>query len=478
LSYFDLMNIVIGAIVGSDIYIISGLTAGLIGPFSIVVWIIGGAISMVLAIVFGYCSYYVPNVGGPFAFVSTAFDDFWGFISGWSMCIAEIVALPVFAIVFTSYLQFFIALTYQTQLLVRVLFVIVLTAVNLLGVKNAGRLNDVLTIAKLTPLLLIIVFGLGLFALKPGQLGNYTPFTPLGLDNFSPALVLVFWAYAGFELGSLPASEVVNPKKNIPRALITGMAIVTFFYVMTNFVVFGVVNWTDLSMSPIPLVLVSIALVGTVGGIITGLGALASVSGTDDTEVLGTARLMYAMAIDGLFPKPLSRVHPRFKTPYVAIIIEGMIALALSLFSGVSQLISFAVFNLGVCYLLVCLALSVLKRTGERGLHGQNLLAWLGVGISLYLLYATSLSDKVVGSILVLVGIPVYLYFSPKTDIHELKRIFTSEEQILARNLEKQNRFLANIVRLLHNAYREIARRRSGPHDEAETQPSKDASRV
>jgi amino acid transporter len=253
---------------------------------------------------------------------------------------------------------------------------------------------------------------------------------------------------------------------------------VTFFYVMTNLVVFGVVNWTNLSMSPIPLVLVSIALMGTVGGIITGLGALASVSGTDETEVLGTARLMYAMAIDGLLPKALSKVHHRFKTPYVAIIIEGVIALALSFFSGVSQLISFAVFNLGVCYLLVCLALSVLKRSGERGLHGQNLLPWLGVGISLYLLYATSLSDKVVGSILVLVGIPVYLYFSPKTDVHELKRIFTSEEQILARNLEKQNRFLANIVRLLHNSYREITRRRSRPHDEAETQPSKDAPRV
>ncbi|HYM40462.1 MAG TPA: amino acid permease, partial [Thermoplasmata archaeon] len=100
------MNIVIGAIVGSDIYIVPGLTAGLIGPFAIVVWIIGGAIAMVLAMVFGYCAYYVPNVGGSYAYVSVAFDKFYGFIAGWSMCIAEIVALPVFAIVFTNYLQY------------------------------------------------------------------------------------------------------------------------------------------------------------------------------------------------------------------------------------------------------------------------------------------------------------------------------------------------------------------------------------
>ena len=86
---------------------------------------------MVLAMVFGYCSYYVPNVGGSFAFVSEAFDDFFGFIAGWSMCIAEIIALPVFAIVFTNYLQYFVPLSYGEQLLVRVVFIVALTAVNI-----------------------------------------------------------------------------------------------------------------------------------------------------------------------------------------------------------------------------------------------------------------------------------------------------------------------------------------------------------
>jgi amino acid transporter len=120
LSYFDLMNIVIGAIVGSDIYIIPGLTAGLIGPFAIAIWILGGAVSMVLVMVFAYCSYYVPNVGGSYAYVTTAFDRFYGFLAGWSMCIAEIVALPVFAIVFTNYLVYFVPLSFEVQLLVRV----------------------------------------------------------------------------------------------------------------------------------------------------------------------------------------------------------------------------------------------------------------------------------------------------------------------------------------------------------------------
>ena len=459
LSYFDLMNIVIGAIIGSDIYIVPGLVAGLIGPSAIGVWIIGGVISMILAMVFAYCSYYVPNVGGSFAFVSKAFDDFYGFIAGWSMCIAEIIALPVFAIVFTNYLQFFIQLSYWPQLLVRIIFIVVLTTINIVSVKAAGRLNDVLTLAKLTPLLIIIILGVGSLLLKPSLLSNYTPFAPMGLDNFSTVLVLIFWAYAGFELGSLPSSEVADPKKNIPKAMITGMGIVILFYVMTNVSVFGLVNSTTLSQSPIPLVLVSAVLLGTVGAVITSVGALASVSGTDETEVMGTARLIYAMSSEGLLPKAFGKVHPRFKTPHIAIILEGIIALALAPFSGLSTLISFAVFNLGICYLLVCLSLSVLKKSDERGLPGQRILPWLGVGVSLHLLYSTSLFDKVVGSTLILLGVPIYLYYSKKTNIHELNRELVSEEAILSMNLRRQNKFLANFVRLLATAYKRILRK-------------------
>lgn len=451
LSYFDLMNIVIGAIVGSDIYIIPGLTAGQIGPFAIVEWVIGGAMAMVLAMVFGYCAFYVPSVGGSYAYVTKAFNKFYGFIAGWSMCIAEIIALPVFAIVFTNYLQYFVALDAEAQLLVRVIFVVVFVAINIRGAKAAGRINDVLTIAKLTPLLMIIVFGIGSILLKPSLVGNYSPFIPFGLNNFGTVMVLIFWAYAGFELGSLPASEVIDPKKNIPRALITGMAVVVLFYVLTNVVVFGVVSSAALSKTAIPLVLVSTALLGTAGAVVTCVGALASVSGTDETEVLGTARLMYAMSADGLLPGPIRRIHSRFQTPYVAILVEGAIALALSVFSGITQLISFAVFNLALCYLFVCLALPVLRKNGEGGLHGERVLPWLGVAISLYLVYSSSLSDILIGSVAVLLGIPVYLYFS-KTPVGEVEAKLLSGEEILRVSLEKQNRFLAKFVRWIRRA--------------------------
>ena len=446
LSYFDLMNIVIGAIVGSDIYIVPGLTAGLIGPFSVVVWIFGGAISMVLVMVFAYCSYYVPNVGGTYAYVTTAFDRFYGFIAGWSMAIAEIVALPVFAIVFTNYLVYFVPLSYPLQIVVRVLFVLAAVFINIYGVKAAGRVNDVLTIAKLAPLLMIIVLGIGTMVVSPHLFANYSPFEPLGLGNFGTVVVLVFWAYAGFELGSLPASEVVDPKKNLPRALISGMAIVIFFYVITNISAYGVVSWSVLAGSAVPLVLVGSTLLGGAGAVITGVGALASVAGVDETEVLGTARLIYAMAADGLLPKVVQRVHPTYRTPYVAVILEGVIALALSFYSQISQLISFAVFNLGVCYLLVCLSLAVIKKSGERGLRGQNVIPWLGAAISVFLLLSTSLTDKLIGTAAVLLGIPIYLFYA-RVQVREVKVTLISEEELFTRNLRRENRPLAALTR-------------------------------
>lgn len=452
------MNIVIGAIVGSDIYIVPGITAGLLGPLAILAWILAGAISIVLVIVFGYCSYYVPEVGGPFAFVSKAFDNFFGFIAGWSMCIAELVVLPVFAVVFTNYLQFFVSLPEESVLLVRVIFVITLVIVNMVGVKAAGRVNDALTLLKLSPLLLIIVLGFATILLRPSLSSNYVPFAPLGFGRFNDAFILIFWAYAGFELGSLPSGEVRDPKKNVPRAVISGMAIVVFFYVMTSISVFGVVNWSDLSRSSTPLMLVSVSLIGTAGAFLTGFGAIASVSGTEETEILGTARLIYAMSIEGLLPSQLSKIHSRFKTPYIALLVEGSVAIALSIFSTITQLISFAVFNLGICYLLVCLSLSVLKNKREA-LRGQNVLPWVGAAISIYLLYSSSPSDKIVGTILVIAGIPIYLIMSRKTNLRKLPTVLKLEEENFGRNIQRQNAFLANFVRMVAGLIRRVRRK-------------------
>ncbi len=449
LSLFDLTNIVVGAIIGSDIYIASALTASLVGPFSVVLWVVAGVMAIVLAMIFAYSAYYVPKVGGPFAYVSTAFNEFYGFLAGWSMWIAEVISLPVFAITFTNYLQYLVALNAPEQLAVKALFLFGLTAVNIAGVRAAGRLNDVLTFIKLSPLLLLVVVGVASFAFNPGFVSNYIPLAPDGFGNIGTSIVLIFWAYVGFEMGTLPADEVKDPSRTIPRAIITGMTIVSLFYLSTNFIIFGAVNSAKLAQTVVPLVLVGTTLLGLFGGAIMSIGALFSVSGSDESGILGTARLSYALSIDGLFPKAFATIHKRYGTPYVGLIIQAIIAFALSIFSGLSNLISFSVLNLSFSFLLVSISFIFLKKEKEAKLLGQSVLPWLGIAICLFLLYSTSLQDKLVGSIVVLAGIPIYVYFSPKVELADLKRDFLSAPMVTRRYLEKTDRFLGRLLKLI-----------------------------
>ena len=417
LSSFDLTNLIIGSVIGADLYITPGLTAAIIGPASIIVWVVAGIFALVIALVFSYTSYYVPKVGGPFAFVSEAFGKFYGFLTGWLLLIAETMALPLFAIVFARYLHYFIELEPWQEILVKGLFIFSLTTVNILGVKLGGRVNDVLTIIKLAPLVLVIVLGFVFLTYNPEKLSqNYSPIAPLGWENFGSALVLIFWAYAGFEMGTLPASEVKNPQRVIPKAIVVGMLLVISFYLLTNFVLYGSINWIELSHSALPLVLVGTLVIGYVGGMIVSFGALASVSGASSSFVLGISRLSYAMSSEGLFPKIFSKVHPKYKTPYMALIIQGVAAFFLSIYGGISQLISFSVFNLSIVYIFVCLSLVVLKKEKETKFIGQRVLPFIGICICGFLIYHTSIYDKIFGSVFVLLGIGIYFFFSRKNN--------------------------------------------------------------
>ena len=185
------------------------------------------------------------------------------------------------------------------------------------------------------------------------------------------------------------------------------------------------------------------------------VGALFSVSGSDESGVLGTARLSYAMSVHGLFPRIFSKIHKKYGTPYFALIIQGVIAFALSIFSGLSRLISFSVFNLAFSFLLTSLSLLLLTKSGRKEkLYGEKILPWIGVAICVYLIYATTMFDKIIGATMILLGIPLYIFFTPKVEITGMKKLLVSEETLFERRLERKERFLGNFVRWIHRLYK------------------------
>jgi APA family basic amino acid/polyamine antiporter len=299
---------------------------------------------------------------------------------------------------------------------------------------------------------------------------NFSPFTPFGFAGFGSAIVLIFWAYAGFEISTIPAEDVEEPSKNIPKAVIIGILVVTAFYLTTNFVLFAVRNYSQLATDTAPLAAASNGILSSnmalalFGGLLVGIGALISVAGSDESGMIGTARLGYALAADGLFPKIFAKIHSKFKTPYVSVIIQSVTALVAALlapfFGGLSLLISVSVFFLAIAYLATSASVFPLRKKypvpsvvyGKRNV----VIPVLGIVFSVYLITQCSLTQIAIGVLLLLVGIPIYIKYSPKKELTEVKESLISEQNIFRRIYRQEHVFLAHVVYHAGEYYRRL----------------------
>jgi len=468
LNTFDVTSLVVGSIIGADVYVATAIGARLVGPSSLLVWVLAGAMAMVIALSFSYCVMILPKVGGPYAYVKAVAGPFPGFIVGWGLLLAEWFSLAVFPVAFT---QYFLALDPGIddlgKAVLKAVFIAIILLTNLVGIKAAGRVNDVLTVAKLSPLLLIVLGGFAFVALQPGQFaGNLVPFFTGDVSAFGRALVLIFWAYAGFELSTLPTDEVIQPRKTIPRAILMGMVIVIAFYFLTNFFVIGTVGSGALGASSSPLVdaaratFSSPALLTSVIVLVVGVGALLSITGADESGTVGTSRLAYAMSIDGLLPEVFSRKQKRSHTPYLGLIILCVTAFVASLMGTLADLISSAVFLLAFVYFATCLSTIFLERNHPRlssELRWKVAIPVVGMFFSVVLIGLVSPRLIGISLILLAIGIPIYAFFSPQKELVELKDAFWSAEAISRRAYLQGQRFLAYPLR----AIKRLLRRRS-----------------
>jgi APA family basic amino acid/polyamine antiporter len=463
LNSFDVTNIVVGSIIGADVYVATAIGARLAGPASILIWLLAGLMAMVIAISFAYCVMMAPRAGGPYAYVNEVSTPFVGFTVGWSLLLAEWFSLAVFPVAFAQYFVALIpGLGSPEQLLLKAVFIIIILFTNLLGVKAAGRINDGLTLAKLGPLLLIIIGGLILIIAQPSvALGNFTPFATGGVAALGQALVLIFWAYAGFELSTLPADEIEEPERTIPKSIVIGMLIVIAFYLLTNFVVIGLVNQTTLSTSASPLIDATTAIFG--GGVLAliailfvGVGALISITGADESGTIGSSRLAYAMSLDGLLPKAFHQTRGPANTPYLGLTILCITAFVASAFGGISALINSSVFLLAFTYLATCLSAIRLQAKHTEissKIIGRRIIPLTGSVFCIVLLLLVDPFQIAVSLGLLALGIPIYAFFSPQEELSEAKAIFLSREARLRRACRQTKIFLAlpiHKIKLFH----------------------------
>lgn len=463
LNTFDLTNLVVGSIIGADIYVAAAIGARLVGPASLLVWVAAGVIAIVIALSFAHSAMLMPRVGGPYAYVKEVSTPFAAFEVGWALFLAEWFSLAVFPVAFA---QYFVALIpgidQMWQAILKGVFILIIFLTNYVGIKAAGRFNDMLTIAKLGSLVLVMIAGVVFIAFNAGSASaNFQPFVTGDMAAFGQALVLIFWAYAGFEISTLPADEVERPERTIPKAIVFGMMIVIAFYLLTNFVIVGTVDQATLAVSQSPLIDSSRAIFGSLGilsiivPVIIGAGALISILGADESGTIGTSRLSFALSLDGLFPKFFSRLHGKFKTPDIGLALICLTAFIASELGGLMQLISASVFLLAFTYLATCISTILLEKKfadKAQALRGKISISIAGVIFSLLLMMMVDVKLILISSILLVSGVPIYIWFSPKQILHDARERYLSREAVLHRAYEQGERFLAYPVAKIKRA--------------------------
>ncbi|MBI2183355.1 MAG: amino acid permease [Thaumarchaeota archaeon] len=451
-------SLVVGSIIGADIYVAAALGARLVGPASLFIWVAAGIMAVTIALSFSHCAAVLPRVGGPYSYARDVAGPFPGFAVGWSLLLAEWFSLAVFPVAFAQYFQAFMPnLDSQSQVLVKGAFILIVLLTNVLGVKLAGRFNDFLAVSKLTPLLLIMGGGLLMLSLRPDvAMSSFQPLFTGDSGGFGQALVLIFWAYAGFELSTLPADEIENPSRTIPRAILLGMFIVTAFYFVTNFVIIATVDQNTLASSAAPLTVAGARIfslfpgLAFAGSLVVGVGALISIMGADESGTIGTSRLAFAMSVDGLLPGAFCKLHRSYRTPYIGLMLICSTAFVASVLGTLTELINASVFLLSFAYLSTCVSSLVLTRRyseKSKSLRGRRLIPVMGIAFSAVLMSQVNLQQILVAVMLLAAGVPIYVFFSPKKELHELKDTFMSREMVLRRTYDQGEKFLAYLVR-------------------------------
>jgi APA family basic amino acid/polyamine antiporter len=400
LGLFDATAISIGAIIGAGIYVVTGVVAGLAGPSLILSIVLAGAIASFSALSFAELSAYMPKEGGGYEFTYNLLSPYAGFLSGWMWVFSNIFIGGAVSLGFAQYLVAIFPFLEEGVLGIAAVFCLSFTMLNLMGVRESATVNNVLVVAKIIALAFFVVFGLGFI-----NVTNYTPFAPRGYQGMLQGASLIFFAYGGYARVTTVAEEVKDPSRTIPKAILFALALSTIFYLFVSFVAVGIVNWQTLQASQSPLA-DAISVTGNSAAVlVVSLGAMISTASVLLMTILGVSRMTFAMARNGQLPRLLSKIHPRFQTPYAAILITGLLSAAL-VFGGFSRIVAVGTFSLLFHHALVNLSASRLKPENRRY---PVFVSAIGFVLCLSLLFFLSQDAWIIGIAGLLVGSLYYV---------------------------------------------------------------------
>jgi APA family basic amino acid/polyamine antiporter len=406
---WDLVAVTINGIIGAGIFGLPSKVYGLIGSYSLIAFVVCGLVVMLIILCFAEVGSRFEQTGGPYLYAQEAFGPTVAFEVGWLIWLARLTAFAANCNLMISYLSFFWtpANTGWIRTAVIIAVVLALTALNILGVRQAAIASNIFTIGKLVPMLIFIAAGL--FFLNPHSFAlGARPAT----GAFSQSVLLLLYAFTGFEMAVIPAGEIKNPQRDLPRALLIAMAVIAFTYILIQVVCIGTLP--ELAKSTKPLADAGQRFMGTAGAAIISAGAIISIAGNLNITVLSASRVPFAIAEQKQLPAMFARVHRRFFTPHLSIIVTTVLMLVLTLKSSFVAALTISTIARLVAYAVTCAALPVLrKRSNTPAAHfnlpGGPAIAAAALILSAWLLLNSTRAEAIQAEIAAAVGFGIYL---------------------------------------------------------------------
>ena len=445
LSLLSATAIVIGDTIGTGVFLVASDMARITGsaPRVLAAWVIGGVIVLFGAFCYAELGAAFPKAGGPYVYLGRGLGPLWGFLFGWmSSFLERPVAMATLAAGFVRFLGFLFPplsapwfsihignyqFTFTTAQPLAALVIVIVTGFNYFSVKMSGAIQVLVTALKITAILVIVVGGLAFRARVMREVPVHLP--PLGLGAIAAlltALVPAMWAYNGFnDLGDL-GEEIVNPQKNIPRAIIIGLSVVGGLYFAADIAYFHVLSFSAVAASQHVASDVVQIFWGTRGADWLTIAMALSALGALHVVVLTGARIPYAMARDGVFFRFTERVHPSFRSPSGALLFLGAIAALLALTGTFEELYSLFVFAVWIFFALTAIALLRL-RSKEPGLERPYRVWGYPWTPLIFLVAAVALTVNLwtvrpvrssIGLLVILAGIPFFYRWRGNSKYH------------------------------------------------------------
>ncbi|MCP5049428.1 MAG: amino acid permease [bacterium] len=451
LNLFDSTMIMVGIVIGSGIFLTTGIMAASIPSASMIllVWLTGGLLTLAGALTYAELGAAMPEAGGQYVYLKKAYGPLFGFLFGWVLFLVYIPgAIAALSAAFAEYTGYFfpklsfhnilfaqeldiLGISFKFSLsagkLVAIAAIIFLTVMNYIGTRFGKGIQNVLTVIKIGALFAIVILG---FTMGKGQPIDYS-FNPAGMtitgiiSGFALALVAVSWAFDGWNNINFVAGEIKNPQRNIPLAMIWGTVIITVLYVLVNYIYLYALPIDQMAGEIRIAEKAATVLFGGTFAAVISAAVVVSTFGSLNGTILAGPRVFYAMAKDGLFFKRMAAVHPKYGTPAFSIAAQAVWACILALSGTFEELLTYVVFVAIIFWISAAFSVFTLRKKfpdmpRPYKTWGYPVVPALFIIASFGILINTLLEkpmEALAGLVITIIGVPVYFYWKRKIPV-------------------------------------------------------------